>query len=161
LLWRGGNLWYNGTMKKTFLFLAAALLAVSPMFGSVASAKDLSSLKIKFSDNVNKDCNQPDGYDAVWGCYTPLRTGDVSTDTIVIRTQLPSALLPYVFFFNLGQYLMVNTSDQELSATFNPPPDLASDRSIRVIAGNAFVMWALGGHVSVPQQAFFTRLLTQ
>src|SRR5258708_4499497 len=81
-------------------FSSYAVLVLTLCVGLVAStgsayAKDFSRLKVVISDNVNKDCGQPDGYDTLRGCYVQkVNPGDTSpTYQIFIRSGLPTQLL--------------------------------------------------------------------
>ncbi len=151
------------TIKK--IALAGAVAATLLMAAQPALAADFSKLKVTLSDNINKDCLQPDGYDPVWGCFINNYlhwTGHeelMAQPTIYIRNNIPKELFPFVFLTNVGQFLLANYSDQEIAAAFNPPPSASSN--IRSIAANAFMMWFYGGHVPAAAQELFKAALNK
>mgnify|MGYP001607478202 CR=1 FL=1 len=130
-----------------------------------ALAADLSKVKVKFSDNINKDCFNFEGYDPVWGCFKNDFVAwpghpDLRPDpTIYIKRDIPSALLPYVFLSNLSLYLTVNYSDQELAMIFNPVPTGNKTYDLRKSAANSFVTWVLGGKITPTKANFFREAL--
>ena len=129
------------------LLASALLLTAQP-----ASALDLSKLQVKISDTINKDCNQPDGFDPIWGC-------NPNATTIYIRAGMPSQLLPYVLLQNVGQYVIASYSDDELRQIFKPTPQYLQTYDIRRITANAFAFWVLGGPTTSRQRDFFRAAL--
>lgn len=136
-------------LLTTILFLG--VLGVIPF----AHAKDFSVLKVSFSDDINKDCGQPAGYDPVRACFLSWST------QIIIRKGLPKKVVEYVFLHEVGHYLVSDYSDEQLKAlnVFNPLPDKLKNTSIRNVAAEQFVTWFWGGDVGKVQGDFFTKLL--
>ncbi len=126
------------------VLLAASVLAVA----QPALALDISKLHVKVSDAINKDCMQEDGHDAIWACFVP-------RDTIYIRAGLPSQLLPYALLTNVGQYVIMNYSNEELEKVFSPVAGLGLRRGI----GNTFAFWVLGGTITPAEHDFFRSAL--
>jgi hypothetical protein len=148
-------------MKK-HIFTGLALLALMILCAPPSAfAKDLSRLSIKLSDNINRDCEQPEGYDPVWACAsqdTP-PGAPAPLGTVYIRKDIPEQLLPFVLLRNIGLYLTWDLTQQQLTDIFRPAPGISSSQDIRDIAGNTFAFWAMGGRVSAPQQELFRQLL--
>jgi hypothetical protein len=143
----------------------ALVIATAAMIAQPAFAADFSHLTIKSSTVINKDCMVSDGYDPVWGCFinhfVPQagQAALVSKPTIYLRADLPSALLPYVFFQNVGQFLAMPYSDQELAAVFNPAKDQFGSQDVRKAAANSFAYLALGGTLTPQKLNFFREAL--
>lgn len=145
-------------MKKSSQIIIIAIVTVlilALVLPAFASAKDLSSLKVGFSPDINASCYQPSGYDPVRGCYI------ADENRIVIRLDLPEQLLPYVFLRLLGHYVIYGVSDDILQGIFRPAPDKARMTSIRELAADEFSIWILGGSVSREQDRFFKEQLAK
>jgi hypothetical protein len=153
-------------MKKSIL-LGTLIISSLFSFSATAGATDLSKLKVVASNSINSDCGQSNDYDPVWGCFENKYISQGANlpmkivPTIYIRSNIPSALLPYTFLQNFGQYLISGYSDQELEKVFNPVPSAKETLGIRRSVANSFVMWFYGGHVSVDQADFFKSALTK
>ena len=146
-------------MKQIFL-LAVILIFLSYSFP--ASAKDLSALKISASDDINKDCFQiVDNYDPIRGCY--------QSNQIYISSNVPLSHLPFVFFHEIGHYLMEEidfaSSDRDPNSEkiykkyINPVPQKLLDQRINEIAADNFALWILGARFPEKQEKFFIDLL--
>jgi hypothetical protein len=154
---------YTISMKKPFIAGLVALALVLLCLPPFASAKDLSRLRVELSDDINKDCDQPAGFDPVWACASQDTPPGASAPigTIVIRKDIPDQLLPFVFLRNVGLYLTWDLSHQQLADVFHPAPGVSVTQDIRDTAANAFAFWAMGGKVSAPQQELFRQLLVK
>lgn len=130
-----------------------------------ALALDLSKVQVKFSDTINHDCLSVDGYDPVWGCFSnefsvwPGHAELKATPIIYIQKDIPAALIPYVYLFNLAQYVTINYSDEELARVFEPVPAKDMSAAIRRNAGNSFVFWVMGGKLTPAKLDFFRTAL--
>lgn len=145
-------------MKKflqVVFFVIAAIVVLSLILPAFASAKDLSSVKIGFSADTNKACYQPTGYDPVRGCYI------AGENKIILQSDLPRQLLPYIFLRLLGHYVIHDATDAELSPVFRPTPDKAKMTNIREFAADVFSVWILGGRTSPEQSEFFSKQLSR
>lgn len=148
-------------MPRIALSFVTVLLSGIFLLAPHAEAADLKNIKVIISDNINIECGEPDGYEPMWGCYSrKLKAGDSeATGYILIRSNLPSTLLPYVFLHNLGHHFIASLSDEQIKEMFNPTPFSRTTTWVRNRAADAFVMWVLGGHVSFTQAEFFKRAL--
>lgn len=136
-------------MKKIIIFSVLLLIATF----NIASAKNISELKISVSQDINKDCKQPDGYDPVRGCYIN------SAKQIFIRDGLPKELVSYVLIRELGHYFTADISDDRLSEVFNPLPLRLQFTSLREVVADEFVTWFFGGYTKPIQDNFFKEIL--
>lgn len=152
-------------MKHLLRIGFLALASFTLLYGT-SQAADLNALRVVSSENINKDCMQPDGYDPVWGCFTNVYTSQGTgaamkvVPTIFMRKNIPTQLVAYTFLQNVGQYLLSSYSDQELAKVFNPVPGIKESGGIRRTAASAFVMWFYGGHVGAEQAELFAHVLT-
>ena len=143
--------------------LTASLLSIT----QPALALDFTKLNIKASTTINKDCSVSDGYEPILGCFINRYVPEVGSvalvpkPTIYLRADLPKSLLPYVFMENVGQYLAMHYSDQELAAVFNPVPDQFGSQNVRRAAASTFAYWALGGTVTPQKLTFFREAMAQ
>jgi hypothetical protein len=145
------------------IVLASALL--TPALS--ASAMDLSKVQVKLSGSINQDCLGVGDHDPVLGCF--IQTFEFwaghpdlrPVPTIYIQKDLPAPLIPYVFLYNLGQYVVLSYSDQELMQVFDPIPSKDMTAAIRRAAGNAFVVWAMGGKITPAKADFFKAALAR
>ena len=147
-------------MKQIFS-LAVILIFLSYSFS--VSAKDLSALKIFISDDINKDCLQitDNTYDPIRGCY--------QSNQIYISSNIPLSHLPFVFFHEIGHYLMEEidfaSSDRDPNSEkiykkyINPVPQKLLDQRISEIAADNFALWMLGARYSDKMEKFFIDLL--
>ena len=75
-------------MKKAILIVLFSILFIP----QIAFAKDLSLLKVSFSDNINASCGISAGFNPIKACYL---AGD---DHIVIRSYIPFSYFPPSLF---------------------------------------------------------------
>ncbi len=147
--------------RTVFICVASLCLTQS------AHAADFSRLQVKLSGAINQDCLKVEGYDPVWGCFRTefVAQGNeqalLARPVIYISSGLPLQLLPYVFMQNVGQFVLANYSDQELTAVFNPAPQVKDTVGIRTSAANSFALWALGGQITPAKIAFFKNELAR
>ena len=150
----------NMNIKKigSVVILVAGLLTVA----SPAFALDLSKVQVKFSDNINKDCLNVEAYDLLWGCFKNnfvpwAGHPDLKPEPVIyIQNGLPAGLFPYVFLYNLSQYVTLSYSDQELAEVFNPAPTTGNSTiDIRRDAASAFTFWVMGGKLTPAKADFF------
>lgn len=152
-------------MKKILITaLAGATLIIT---AQPAAALDLSKVKVVFSDTINKDCLQPEGFDPALACFINSYEKWNGTEalivkpTIYLRTGIAPQLLPYAFMRSMGEYALSSYSDQELLKVFNPLPATLKTVGVRSPATNAFAQWALGGTVTPAQAEFFKKALAK
>jgi hypothetical protein len=145
-------------MKKTLLIIGLVSVVLFP---AAASAKNISELKIFLSDDINKDCKQPDGYDPIRACYhQELYLGDIKPAyKIYISKNLPSQVFGYVLLREIGHFYTYEITGNELKELFNPTPDKLASMSVRQIAADNFVTWFFGGYVPPKQAEYFKKVL--
>jgi hypothetical protein len=136
-------------MKKIIIF--SALLLISTF--NIVSAKSIGELRVSISQDINKDCKQPDGYDPVRGCYIN------SAKQIFIRDGLPKEVLPYILIREMGHYFTVDVSDERLNEVFNPLPLKLQCSSLREVVADEFATWFFGGYAKPIQDKFFREIL--
>ena len=153
-------------MKK--LLITAAVLAAGTLLSTQSAlALDLSKVKVVFSESINKDCLQPEGFDPALACFVNSYEKWSSSEalvvkpTIYLRVGIAPQLVPYAFMRSMGDYALSSYSDQELASVFNPLPTALKTAGIRSSAINAFAQWALGGKTTPAQAEFFKKALAK
>lgn len=153
-------------MKKLLIIGALATCSLI-ITAQPAAAFDVAKVKVVFSDTINKDCLQPEGFDPLLACFINSyekwegNAALVVQPTIYLRTGIAPQLLPYAFMRSMGDYALSSLSDQELLKVFNPLPGVLKNTGVRAAATSAFAQWALGGTVTPAQAEFFKKTIAR